>query len=67
MSNFAENLKKYRKRNNYSQKELGKSINFGYIAIANYESGRIQKGSVILRSLSLTFNFMLYSAFPAFL
>ena len=40
MSDFAENLKKYRKQKKYSQTELAKELNYGYTAIANYESGR---------------------------
>lgn len=40
MSEFAKNLKKYRKQKNYTQVELGKKLNYGYTAIANYESGR---------------------------
>lgn len=40
MSDFAKNLKKYRKKKNLSQEKLGKSLNYGSTAIANYESGR---------------------------
>lgn len=40
MSDFAKNLKKYRKKKKYSQMELAKELNYGYTAIANYESGR---------------------------
>lgn len=40
MSDFAKNLKKYRKRKKYSQKELAEKVNYGYTTIANYESGR---------------------------
>ena len=40
MSDFAKNLKKYRKQKGYTQVELGKALNYGYTAIANYESGR---------------------------
>lgn len=40
MSEFAKNLRKYRKQKNYTQVELGKKLNYGYTAIANYESGR---------------------------
>ena len=40
MSEFAKNLKKYRKQNKFSQIELAKVLNYGYTAIANYESGR---------------------------
>ena len=40
MSEFAKNLRKYRKQKGYTQVELGKELNYGYTAIANYESGR---------------------------
>ena len=40
MSDFAKNLRKYRKRKHYTQVELGKKLNYGSTAIANYESGR---------------------------
>ena len=40
MSDFAKNLKFYRKQKKYSQKELAEKLNYGYTAIANYESGR---------------------------
>lgn len=40
MSEFAKNLREYRKQKNLSQVELGKALNYGYTAIANYEGGR---------------------------
>lgn len=40
MSDFAVNLRKYRKRKNLSQVKLSQALNYGYTAIANYESGR---------------------------
>ena len=40
MSDFARNLRRYRKGQGYSPVELGKMVNYGYTAIANYESGR---------------------------
>lgn len=40
MSEFAKNLRKYRKQKGYSQEKLAKVLNYGYTAIANYESGR---------------------------
>ena len=40
MSDFAKNLKYYRKQKKYSQKDLADRLNYGYTAIANYESGR---------------------------
>ena len=42
MSDFAQRLKELRKDNNISQKRLSNFLNFGYTAIANYESGRNQ-------------------------
>ena len=40
MSDFAKNIRKFRKQKGYSQTELAKKLNYGYTAIANYESGR---------------------------
>ena len=40
MSEFAKNLKRFRKQKNLTQIELGKMLNYGSTAIANYESGR---------------------------
>lgn len=40
MSDFAKNLKQYRKQKKYSQEKLAKELHYGYTAIANYESGR---------------------------
>lgn len=40
MSEFAKNIRKYRKQKNYTQVELAKKLNYGYTAIANYESDR---------------------------
>lgn len=40
MSNFAMNLKKFRKQKGYSQVKLAKYINYGSTAIANYENNR---------------------------
>jgi len=40
MSDFAKNLRRFRKRKGYSQKKLAQTLNYGYTAIANYESGR---------------------------
>lgn len=40
MSDFAKNLKYFRKQKKYSQTELAKKLHYGYTAIANYESGR---------------------------
>lgn len=40
MSEFSERLKELRKTRKINQVNLGKYLNFGYTAIANYESGR---------------------------
>ena len=40
MSDFAKNLKRFRKQKGYSQQKLAKALDYGYTAIANYESGR---------------------------
>ena len=40
MSAFAQNLRQFRKQRGYSQVALAKLINYGYTAIANYESAR---------------------------
>ena len=40
MSAFAKNLKRFRKQKGYSQQKLAKALDYGYTAIANYESGR---------------------------
>ena len=40
MSDFAKNLRQFRKEKGYTQIELAKLINYGYTAIANYESTR---------------------------
>ena len=42
MNDFATRLRELRKSNNVSQQKLSKHLNFGYTAIANYESGRNQ-------------------------
>ena len=52
MSDFAKNLKRYRKELGYSQVKLGKKLNFGSTAIANYESGRNEPSFDTLISLA---------------
>ena len=54
MSDFAKNLKKYRKQNKFSQAELAKVLHYGYTAIANYESGRNEPSFDDLIMLSYT-------------
>ena len=52
MSEFAENLKRFRKSKKLTQTELGKMLNYGSTAIANYESGRNEPSFDILIRLS---------------
>ncbi len=40
MSVFSERLRALRTSRNISQERLAKELNYGYTAIANYESGR---------------------------
>ena len=40
VSDFAKNLRQFRKEKGYTQIELAKMINYGYTAIANYENTR---------------------------
>lgn len=40
MTDFAKNLRKYRKQKKISQAKLAEKLNYGYTAIGNYESGR---------------------------
>ena len=52
MSDFAKNLKRFRKSKKLTQTELGKMLNYGSTAIANYESGRNEPSFDILIRLS---------------
>ena len=52
MSEFAKNLKRFRKQKNLKQSELGKLLNYGSTAIANYESGRNEPSLDVLIKLS---------------
>ena len=56
MSEFAENLKRFRKSKKLTQTELGKMLNYGSTAIANYESGRNEPSFDILIRLSEILN-----------
>ncbi len=40
MSDFSKNLRALRRAKKISQAELGKTLNYGYTAITNYETGR---------------------------
>ena len=52
MSEFAKNLRKYRKKKGLTQTKLGEKLNYGYTAIANYESGRNEPSYDVLISLA---------------
>ena len=52
MSEFAKNLRKYRKKKGLTQMKLGEKLNYGYTAIANYESGRNEPSYDVLISLA---------------
>ena len=54
MSDFAKNIRKFRKQKGYSQTELAKRLNYGYTAIANYESGRNEPSLDVLIVLADT-------------
>ncbi|MCI1958172.1 MAG: helix-turn-helix domain-containing protein [Clostridia bacterium] len=41
---FKDRLRKLRKENKITQRELGKKLNYGYTAVSNYESGRNEPG-----------------------
>ena len=56
MSDFAKNLKRFRKSKKMTQTELGKMLNYGSTAIANYESGRNEPSLDILIRLSEILN-----------
>lgn len=52
MSDFAKNLYYYRKKRGLTQAKLGEKINYGYTAIANYESGRNEPSFDVLIALA---------------
>ena len=54
MSDFAKNLRKFRKDKGYSQQKLAKILGYGYTAIANYESGRNEPSLDVLIVLAET-------------
>ena len=54
MSDFAKNLRKFRKDKGYSQQKLAKILGYGYTAIANYESGRNEPSLDVLIVLAHT-------------
>lgn len=56
MSDFAINLKIFRKNKKYSQEQLAQKLNYGYTAIANYESGRNEPSIDDLMKLARVLN-----------
>ena len=56
MSDFATRLRELRKSNNVSQQKLSKYLNFGYTAIANYESGRNQPSLDTVKKIAQYFD-----------
>ena len=53
---FAQRLRELRKENNLTQVKLGSMLNYGYTAIANYESGRNQPNLKDIIKLANIFN-----------
>lgn len=53
---FKDRLKMLRKENRYTQVKLGEMLNYGYTAIANYESGRNQPSIPDLKKIASIFN-----------
>lgn len=49
---FKDRLRQLRKKNKLTQEELAKILNYGYTAIANYESGRTQPSLNNLKKLA---------------
>lgn len=56
MAEFKDRLKQLRKDNKMTQVMLGKRLNYGYTAIANYESGRNQPSIDVLVKLAEIFH-----------
>ena len=56
MSDFAQRLRELRKGNNISQKKLSNYLNFGYTAIANYDSGINQPSLDTVKKIAQYFN-----------
>ncbi|WP_458407190.1 helix-turn-helix domain-containing protein [Anaerotignum sp.] len=56
MSRFPERLKELRKSRNISQQKLGAYLNYGYTAIANYESGRNEPSFDTLMKIAVFFD-----------
>ncbi|WP_458407210.1 helix-turn-helix domain-containing protein [Anaerotignum sp.] len=56
MSRFPERLRQLRKSGNISQQKLGTYLNYGYTAIANYESGRNEPSFDTLMKIAIFFD-----------
>ena len=53
---FKDRLKELRKERRFTQVKLGEMLNYGYTAIANYESGRNQPSIPDLKKIASIFN-----------
>lgn len=53
---FKDRLKELRKERRLTQVKLGEMLNYGYTAIANYESGRNQPSIPDLKKIASIFN-----------
>ena len=53
---FKDRLKTLRKEKGLTQTKLGEMLNYGYTAIANYESGRNQPSISDLKKIAAVFN-----------
>lgn len=53
---FKDRLKMLRKERRLTQVKLGEMLNYGYTAIANYESGRNQPSIPDLKKIASIFN-----------
>ena len=53
---FKDRLKMLRKERRLTQVKLGEMLNYGYTAIANYESGRNQPSIPDLKKIAAIFN-----------
>ena len=56
MNKFPERLKELRKTRKINQQALSKHLNYGYTAVANYESGRNQPSIDTLIQIAEFFN-----------
>ena len=56
MQDFKDRLKMLRKEKKLTQVKLGEMLNYGYTAIANYESGRNQPAIADLKKIASIFD-----------